>query len=63
MSLSKATKAWKSRYYLLLILFIAAVGVLGYFYGYSYLKQRAILGVEQEIQSQQETVDQLYQNS
>lgn len=63
MSLSRATKAWKLRYYLLLTLFIAAVGVLGFFYGSSYLKQRAILGVEQDIQSQQETLDQLYQNS
>lgn len=63
MSLSKATKVWKRRYYLLLILFIGGIWVLGYFYAFSYLKQRAIVGVEYEIQSQQETVDQLYQNT
>lgn len=63
MSLSKATKAWKLRYYLLLILFIGGIWLLGYFYAFSYLKQRAIFGIEHEIQSQQDLIDQLYQNS
>lgn len=63
MSLSKATKAWKLRYYLLLSLFIAGIGVLAYFYGYSYLKKGEITWFEQKIKSEQETINQLYLNS
>jgi hypothetical protein len=40
MSLSKGTQAWKSRYYLLLFLFLGAIGVLFYFYGVSYFQER-----------------------
>lgn len=63
MNLSKATKAWRTRYYLLFILFLVGVWILVYFYGFSYIKQRAILWLEQDINSQQETIDQLFQNS
>lgn len=63
MSLSKETQAWKTRYYFLLILFIVAIGVLCYFYGSSYLKQRALIGLEQEIQIQNQDVDRFYQNT
>ncbi len=63
MSLSKATQAWKCRYYLLLFLFLGGIGALGYFYGFSYFQQRAMIALDHEIQAQQETIDHLYQNS
>ena len=63
MSLSKATKAWKTRYYLLLIIFIWWLGALGYFYGFSYLQEQTIAAKEQEIQNEQKKIENFYQNS
>lgn len=63
MSLSKATKAWRSRYHLLLLLFLAGIGTLCYFYGFSYFQTREIASIEQEIQKEQEQIDRFYQNT
>ena len=63
MSLSKATKAWKTRYYLLLTIFIWWLGALGYFYGFSYLQEQTIAAKEQEIQNEQKKIENFYQNT
>ena len=63
MSLSKATKAWKTRYYLLLTIFIWWLGALGYFYGFSYLQEQTIAAKEQEIQNEQKKIESFYQNT
>lgn len=63
MSLSKGTQAWKSRYYLLLVLFLGAIGVLIYFYGFSYFQQESIASLEQEIKTQNQDIDRFYQNT
>lgn len=63
MSLSKGTQAWKSRYYLLLFLFLGAIGVLFYFYGVSYFQERNMVWLEQEIQIKNQDIDRFYQNT
>lgn len=63
MSLSKGTQSWKSRYQLLLLLFLGAVGVLAYFYGFAYVKQIGISWLEKEIQIQNQNIDHFYQNT